>query len=85
MGHIVTLNKLKADPKLKFYWKMENPTDVAGVQRFIGTVNYLVHFLPNLSSICDELRQLIKKDVEFLDTHHDHAIQQIKAAIREES
>ena len=83
MGHILTPNGLKADPdKLKAILKMENPTDVAGVQRLIGTVNYLARFLPNLSSVCDELRQLTKKDVEFCWTsHHDHAIQQIKAAI----
>ena len=83
MGHILTPNGLKADPdKLKAILKMENPTDVAGVQRLIGTVNYLARFLPNLSSVCDELRQLTKKHVEFCWTfHHDYAIQQIKAAI----
>ena len=83
MGHILTPNGLKTDPdKLKAILKMENPTDVAGVQRLIGTVNYLARFLPNLSSVCDELRQLTKKDVEFCWTsHHDHAIQEIKAAI----
>ena len=83
MGHILTLNGLKADPdKLKAILKMENPTDVTGVQRLIGTVNYLARFLPDLPSVCDELRQLTKKDVEFCWTsHHDHAMQQIKAAI----
>ena len=56
MGHILTPNGLKADPdKLKVILKMENPTDVAGVPRLIGTVNYLARFLPNLSSVCGEL------------------------------
>ena len=83
MGHILSPNGLKADPdKLKAILKMENPTDVAGVQRLIGTVNYLARFLPNLSSVCDELRQLTKKDVEFCwASHHHHDIQQTKAAI----
>ena len=83
MGHILTPNGLNADPdKLKAIMKMENPTDVAGVQRLIGTVNYLACILRNLSSVCDETRKWIKKDVKFCWTsHHDHSIQQNKADV----
>jgi hypothetical protein len=83
MGHILTANGLKADPeKLDAITQMENPTDVTGVQRLIGTVNYLARFLPNLSSLCDPLRQLTKNGVEFCwGSEHDEAMQRIKESV----
>ena len=43
---------------------MEQPTDVEGVQRFVGMVKYLAKFLPDLSDIREPLRRLTHKDVE---------------------
>ena len=43
----------------------EKPSDVKGVQRLVGLVNYLTKFLPNLADICQPLRQLTCKDVEW--------------------
>lgn len=42
IGHTITAEGLKPDPeKLKAVLDMPNPTDVAGVRRFIGFVTYL--------------------------------------------
>ncbi|XP_041460922.1 uncharacterized protein K02A2.6-like [Lytechinus variegatus] len=86
MGHLITEEGLKPDPaKVKAVRDMQNPTDVAGVQRFLGFVNYLSKFLPNLSEMCEPLRSLTKKDVEWcwLDVH-DAAVKSIKEAVTSE-
>ncbi len=44
---------------------MPKPTDVRGVQRLLGMVNYLAKFCPHLSDQCEELRQLTHKDCEW--------------------
>lgn len=66
IGHLVTSQGLKPDPsKVKTVLDMPNPTNVKGVQRFIGCVNYLSKFLPGLSDKCEPLRKLTQKDVEW--------------------
>ena len=58
--------------------EMTKPTDVAGVQRLIGFVNYLNKFLPHLSDVCEPLRKLMAKDAEWHWTdHQDQAFQRI--------
>lgn len=37
---------------------MEAPTDVGGIQTFLGCVNYLLEFTPNFSHITEPLRRL---------------------------
>ena len=43
---------------------------MAGVRRFIGFVNYLSKFLPILSEVCEPLRCLTVKDVQWHWTEH---------------
>ena len=64
--------------------EMPKPTDVAGVQRLIGFVNYLSKFLPRLSDVCEPLRKLMAKDVEWHWTdHQDQAFQRIRQLVTE--
>ena len=52
MGHLLTSDGLKPDPvKVSAILDMPEPTDVAAVRRFIGTVNYLAKYLPRLSTV----------------------------------
>lgn len=63
VGHLITKDDLKPDPeKVKAVNEMPKPTDVAGVRRFLGFVNYPSKFLPSLSDICEPLRKLTVKD-----------------------
>ena len=80
IGHTITSNGLKADAeKVKAVLDMPNPKDVAGVRRFIGFVTYLSKFLPRLSDICEPLRKLTQKDIEWHCTsEHDNAVRQVK-------
>ncbi|XP_074655641.1 uncharacterized protein LOC141909154 [Tubulanus polymorphus] len=66
IGHKLTDNGLEADQsKIEAILKMPAPTDVAGIQRINGMVNYLAKFLPNLSDALGPLRKLTRKDTEW--------------------
>ncbi|GFN85126.1 hypothetical protein PoB_001163200 [Plakobranchus ocellatus] len=43
--------------------------DKMGVERLLGTVNYMAIFIPNLSTISEPIRKLLKKDNQFVWEH----------------
>ena len=52
LGHTITKDGLMADPaNIEAIRDMPCPTDVAGIQRLNGFVNYLAKFLPGLSDV----------------------------------
>ena len=61
--------------------KMERPNDVAAVRRLVGLVNYLSKFLSKLSELCEPLRRLTHKDVEWSWSAVQEAFQSIKHAV----
>ena len=85
LGHLLTANGVQADPdKVRAITEMPNPTDVKGVQRLLGVVNYLSKFLPQLSEVCEPLRTLTLKETLWcwLDVH-DQAFKRIKELVTE--
>ncbi len=61
---------------------MPRPTDVKGVQRLLGMVNYLSKFCRHLSDHCELLRQLTHKDSLWdWSEVHEQAFQNIKDTI----
>ena len=44
---------------------MEKSSDIKSMQWFIGFVNYLAKFFPNVSNICEPLRKLSCKDASW--------------------
>ena len=66
IGHLLTPNGVKPDPdKIHAITEMPRPRNVTEVQRFLGFINYLAKFLPNLSEVCAPLRRLCEKDSEW--------------------
>ena len=64
MGHILTAEVLKPDPKkVEKVQKIPPPTDAKAMQRLLGFVNYLAKFLLHQSDVCEPLRQLTSKGV----------------------
>ena len=83
IGHVLTKDGVKVDPKkAEAILKMKKPEDVAGVQRLVGMVKYLSKFLENLSDICEPLRKLTHKGVEWnWSKEQDEAFSKIKELI----
>lgn len=52
------------DEKIKAILEYDIPTDKKALQRFLGVINYLRNFIPNLAET-GPLRLLLKKNVEF--------------------
>ena len=64
MGHLITDDGLKSDPKkVEAISKMNVPTTVKELKSFLGMVNYHGKFMKNLSQLSEPLRLLEKKDV----------------------
>lgn len=80
VGHLLTQNGVKADPeKIQAMRDMPEPTDVHGVQRLSGFVNYLAKFLPQLSDVMSPIRQLTHKDVTWTWTdEHQRSFDKVK-------
>lgn len=76
---------LHADPsKTKAISEMPEPTNATALQRFLGMVNYMGKFIPNLSDISASLCQLTHKDMAWgwLQQHQD-AFNALKKCLRE--
>ena len=83
MGHVLTTEGLKPDEeKIKAVVEMPKPTDVEGVRRLNGFVNYLAKFLPKLSDVTEPIRQLTRKDVPFIwSSRQETAFREIKELV----
>ena len=58
------------------------PSDVAGIQRFMGMVNHLVKCIPHLADLSDPLRQLLRKDSVWVGGEpQQKAFEQIRQAL----
>ena len=67
LGHIISGEGIRADPqKIKSILEFPTPENVTDLQRFNGMVNQLAKFLPNLAVINEPLRQLLRKENQWL-------------------
>ncbi|KAL9983140.1 hypothetical protein ACROYT_G005272 [Oculina patagonica] len=65
IGHVLTSNGLKPDPsKVRAVEEMPSPADKPALLRFLGMVNYMSKFIPNLEDLTQPLRELLHKEVE---------------------
>ncbi|PIK58309.1 hypothetical protein BSL78_04815 [Apostichopus japonicus] len=63
IGHILTSNGIKPDPKkIEAIQEMQPPTNVTELKRFLGMINYVAKFIRNLSAISEPLRVLLRKE-----------------------
>ena len=66
IGHTLSSEGLKPDSdKLRAVEQMKAPTNKKELQTFLGFVQYLAKFLPNMSDVSAPLRQLLHKEVEW--------------------
>ena len=83
LGHIISEEGIKIDPeKVEDIINMPQPEDRAGVQRLLGSLNYLAKFIPNLSTMTHPIRQLLNKKSRFQWTfEHTKAMTEIKKCL----
>ena len=85
MGHLFTDQGLKANPlKVEAICIMPPPSNKEGVQRLLGTVNYLAKLVSNMSEITAPLRSLMRSDVEWSwdPTAHGESFEAIKRTLQ---
>ena len=83
IGHKLTKDGIKPDDnKVRAINEIPAPSDKKGVERLLGTVNYLGKFIPNLATVTEPIRILLRKDTEFEWSYEqDQAFQEIKAIL----
>ncbi|KAK7107438.1 hypothetical protein V1264_015748 [Littorina saxatilis] len=80
MGHRISSTGIQPDPaKVSAILNMPPPTDVHGVRRLCGMVQYLSRFMPDLASDLGPIRALTKKDCQWAWTQEcDQAFETVK-------
>ena len=74
LGHKVTADGIQVDDsKIEAILQMEYPTSIKELQHFLGSINYLRKFIPNLSDKTTHLNQLLQKDVEKTDKESSYS------------
>lgn len=67
LGHILTEEGIKPNPrKIEAIKNFNPPNTVELVRSFLGMVTFLGQYIPNLATISNDLRILLKKDAEFI-------------------
>ena len=74
MGHIISAEGVEPNPdKIQAIIDMPNPTDVKGVQRLLGMVNYHLAFLPRFAELS---RPLTRRTPTLTQTDFDETWQE---------
>ena len=83
LGHIISKSGIRADPaKTEPILKMPPPTNVPELRRFMGMVNHLGKFSPQLATLTHPLRELLsKKNSWTWGKEQDDAFNKVKAEL----
>ncbi|KAK7105840.1 hypothetical protein V1264_017168 [Littorina saxatilis] len=83
LGHTISQDGIQPDlSKVKAIIEMTEPQDVSELRRFLGMVNYLGRFIPNLADILKPLNALLHKDTQWIwDSEQRQAFEQVKKSI----
>ncbi|CAI7871274.1 unnamed protein product [Closterium sp. NIES-53] len=66
-GHVISRDGIKINPKkIKTIQEWKAPTNVTEIQSFLGIVNYVRRFMPNMARITSPLTDLLHKDRNFV-------------------
>ena len=82
-GYIISKEGCKPDgKKLEAISKIEPPSDLTGLRSFLGAIQQLAFFVPDMSQITEPLRQLTKKGVAWLWLpEHQEAFEKAKSVL----
>ena len=81
-GHVITAEGIKPDPrKVQAIKEMLCPTSKEELMTFLGMVNFLSRYIPNLSTLNHSLRELGKQDTFQWTDAHKSEMEKIKVSI----
>ncbi|RXN08425.1 retrotransposon-like family member retr-1 [Labeo rohita] len=83
VGHILTAEGLKPDNgKVRAIQNMPEPQDKAALMRFLGLLQYLSKFIPNMSDLSAPLRKLLEGDVAWhWETEQQKSFERLKSLV----
>lgn len=83
LGHNISPEGISVDPdRITAITKMQAPSNVKELQRFLGMINFIGRSIPNRSTICEPLNILLKQDNTWLwGPSQQNAFDQIKMLI----
>ena len=86
LQHLVTSKGLKPDPeKVEAIQMMKEPSNVTELRRYLGFIQYLARFLPNLADEIEPSRKLTKSDTKWVwDEDEKEAFKSVKELIMKE-
>jgi hypothetical protein len=84
-GHKITSDDVKVDDKkVNAIREMPTPTDVAGVKRLCGMMQYMAKFLPDLANEMEPIRKLTRKEIPWnWSNERELAFQNVKKRLTE--
>jgi len=63
LGHIITKDGIIIDPdRIQAILQVPHPRNVKELQAFLGNINFLRRFIPNLAELIRLLNDMLKKD-----------------------
>ena len=83
MGHVISSEGLKPDSKeVQEILDMPPPQNKSDMQCFLGAINYLGKFIPNLSTLTEPLKKLLNKEVVW-EFSSEQAFETLKKMVTE--
>eukprot|EP00253_Pinus_taeda_P021677 PITA_21677 len=63
LGHIISKNGIRIDPdRIQVILQVPHPRNIKELQAFLGKINFLRRFIPNLAELIRPLNNMLKKD-----------------------
>jgi hypothetical protein len=83
LGHIISKDGIKIDPStIESIQKVEHPRNLKELQSFIGKINFLRIFIPNLAELLMNITNMLKKDAKIKwNTEAKQSFEQVKHAL----
>jgi hypothetical protein len=83
LGHIISKDRIKIHPsRIEAIQKLEHPRNIKELQSFIGKINFLRRFIPNLAELLRNITNMLKKDTKIKwDSESRQYFEQVKHAL----
>lgn len=83
LGHTFSeMGMVLNDDRIAAIQCLQNPSTKVELQTFLGIINYVMQFVPNLSELTAPLHELLKKEVSFIwSAIHSQAVSKIKEVL----